>query len=1245
MANPNQTTAFRFFKSRGYSDVQAAGIIGNLLGESNLNPSARGDRGAARGIGQWHPDRWSRYVNHLPNGADPYSLENQLDFVDYELHHHEKAAFKNLMAATSVDAATAAFIGYERPAGWTPQNPRAGHNFSGRLAFAEGVLGKGQGLPEPVAPMYQNGVLGQANNRSTTGPSDNPYTVDSGHASISDITPNNPFTVDEVAAQNAEIEAQRQAMTPGPIETAQLALEQENSLAWIFKQAPQFRPVAGHQTNWDEVTKDIPEEYWDKFVDSSSPAQDEYIRKSIIDQMRADQKLANAGGWGVAARIAAGATDPVAWAAGAGITLATEGTGLPAFLAARYGKLGTVALGALEGAGGAAVPEAIIHAKKPTSTNSELLMGIAAGALLGGAFGSFAKTPAQEAVDAAFTKQGEDMLKARLPSPQSTAGAAQASVKQPLRTDISEIVRDGADLVDKPFGGSVRFDLAGSLKKSDNPLVRILGNVLVEDGVRNAKGVTPVSVSEEASKMFHKSEVRWRKSFNYAFKAYAKRTGIKPSEFRVTRTKFAKDVTEYVRSRNPMDNFESEAVSVGNEFRAMMKDFHDLAANPGIVDGSTRRAVRGFDRFTDNPHYVPRSFDLGAIGSALEKFGTDNLARLIARGMQSVNKELSDELAQKFGHGYIQKLYSLSAGELSRNQRALAGEDMDALKQLLFDGTDLSQAELDDILLGLKKPAQGGAVPRAKKRLFYDENFGLEMGYSDGSGSEFFKISDLFMNDADDLMKSYSRQMSGRIAMARLRVRNPKWQPGDEGSEFLIDGVTNDSEWETLMSKVIAVGAETGSTSQTRAATRNLQFAYDTIVGRPHWDEYTKFAQGLRMLRDYNFLRVMGQVGFAQVPEFFHAASSLGMRAMFTNMPSLKAMWRNAKTGQLDDALAAEWEDLTGFGADYLRHSDLRRVDEFENPLGGIREDSLLGKIDHAQQVGKRAMGVMSGMTPVNTFLQRVTGRGIFNKFALMAQQGAPLEADKRMLGLGIETPMLNRIADQIRKHATFDGKRLKLMNFKKWDDPEAMAHFENGVSRYARQLIQENDIGNMAAWMSRPTARTLLQFRTFMISAWAKQFLHGLNHLDFKTFASFTTTAFVGAMTYIMRTYANSVGRSDGAEWRDKQLSISRIVASGLQNSSWFTLIAPFADTAWTSLGNESVFTGRNTQQKTDLVLGNPTVSLINQVLKAPKSAIDLARGNGNKADANAIKQMLIMQNTMGITQLFNLMVGGLEN
>lgn len=152
--------AMRYYTGMGYSPAQAAGIVGNLVGESNLNPTIVGDKGAAYGIGQYHSDR----LNALKNFAgDRYNtLDAQLSFVPHELAGSEAAAGRRLANANDVASATQAMIGYERPRGWTADNPTAGDNYAGRLRYANQAYSLYTGNPAAVASV-QNPAMPAAN--------------------------------------------------------------------------------------------------------------------------------------------------------------------------------------------------------------------------------------------------------------------------------------------------------------------------------------------------------------------------------------------------------------------------------------------------------------------------------------------------------------------------------------------------------------------------------------------------------------------------------------------------------------------------------------------------------------------------------------------------------------------------------------------------------------------------------------------------------------------------------------------------------------------------------------------------------------------------------------------------------------------------------------------------------------------------------------------------------------------------
>lgn len=1224
--NPNVRTAYDFFAARGYSHAQAAGIIGNLLGESSLNPNGpNGDGGKAKGIAQWHDDRWSVHVARAQaNGRDPRDLNAQLDFVDWELRNKEKAAFNGLMKAKTVDEATAAFIGYERPAGWTSANPRAGHNYSGRLSYASEAFGLMTGVTPP--PVTTLGIAGEpsAYQVGASGNSVNAFDA---------VQPVVPFTD---AEQRAMDQAREDALPDVSIwQGTQDAINTDWSMSALWRDRPDAAPDANFRLDRklvDELTDGLPEQYWDRFGDAQSLVHAQGMRQALDKQLAAEQRLATMGAAGIGLRVAAGLTDPLAWAAAAGVSVASLGVGAPAAMAARFGKAGMVGVSAAEAGIGTAVSEGVLQASKPTAELSDFYWGVGLGMGLGGAFGALRKNPATLEEAAKFEQIGKELRNSTSMTPSgSTAGAMQVNPREGLRMDTADIIRDAERpaVMDAP-----RFDVAGSFKKSDNDLTAMIGNVLVEDGARNTKGITPIGASEVQQQLQLKADAKWSRTAKANYRAYLNRNSG------ASRQDFAREVTAFTRNRDVLVEFDPAVKAQGAMMREVLGDFAELGANPGKIDGRTMRAVRGFEGLTRNDFYVPRIFDLGAVQDALTKYGHRSLSGLIAKGMRDVNADLSEELAEKFAYNYVKKLHSLSAGELQQASRAFSGEDLDALKANLMADTDLSEADLDAIVSHMKPGPKDGASRHGKSRMFYDENFGMVLPFSNGQpGGQFFRISDLFLNDADRLMSSYTRQMSGRIAMARLEIRNPKWVEGDAADEFFAQGITSDGEWQTLMDKVRDVGDQKGIQGATKKDIERLSWAYDTIIGRPKWNEGSDWNQFLRMARDYNFIRVMGQVGFAQLSETMNTVSQLGLKASFTNMPSFRSLWRNAKTGLLDDALAQEIEDITALGTDWVRHDSHRRHDLFDNPLDTWNSSTVQG-IDDALQTGKRAVSAMSGMAPVNTILQRWTGRAIFNRFAQMAQGGTKMNP-RRLEALGLDAERVEAVYEGIRQHATFDGKRLKSMNFGKWTDREAVANFEAAAFRLGRTIIQENDIGQMAMWMSHPLARTFLQFRSFMLASYTKQTLQGINFLDTTTATAFLGTMFAASLAYIARTHLNALGRSDREAYLEKRLSLGRIAAAGVQNSSWASVMPMMLDTAASPFLGAPIFDARNTELKSEAILGNPTADLASGIFEAGGTLGGLANGKTfSQADARTMLRVLPFQNLNGIAQLTSTMI-----
>jgi hypothetical protein len=111
--------AMDFFTSRGFTKEAAAGIVGNLVAESGVNPkSEQYGGGPGRGIAQWSVDqRWQTYLKFAKNRElDPLDLEAQLRFIVHEMPSQMGDSAKSIKTMTDATAAAKLFMDkYERP--------------------------------------------------------------------------------------------------------------------------------------------------------------------------------------------------------------------------------------------------------------------------------------------------------------------------------------------------------------------------------------------------------------------------------------------------------------------------------------------------------------------------------------------------------------------------------------------------------------------------------------------------------------------------------------------------------------------------------------------------------------------------------------------------------------------------------------------------------------------------------------------------------------------------------------------------------------------------------------------------------------------------------------------------------------------------------------------------------------------------------------------------------------------------
>ncbi len=1244
--------------------------------ESRLDPRAQNPKSSAGGLFQFIDSTWKSYGNGK-NKYDAYAnadagarfIRDNMNGLKQSLGRdptpgeiylaHQQGLGGAINILRDPNRLAAEVVGSKAVALNLPGDKRAMAGSITAGEFAKLWDAKINGVQGPAL------VSGGAHTNSLS--TDSPFTVaDTLNPEVAPITQGeidtNRFLNDHQQREaDRAAEAEREANTPGLLEGAKLAIQNTWSVAAPFKALGYQTPDPDFKLSPEllkELGDGVPDQYLDEFVGAVSEEHAVAIRDRLMAQLETDQKLASMGATGVALQIGASFLDPGAIAATAAIGAATGGFGLPAALAARFGKIGTVALGAVEGAVGNLATDIPLVMTNPTMRASDLKYSIGTGIVMGGAFSAFRKgNTILAAENSQIDNIGRQMQREAIDSVApdgSSVGAAQAMRDPTYRTDDL----DNASLwrkVDKNFElvmGRVRFDLSAQFMKSKNPMVRGLGNYLVENAAGNRKGkITVISASETQRRLNKVATFQWSKTYGDQWDKYRKRKGIRLWNAGEEQRKFSEQVTAWQRAKGiEKDAFDPEVKAAGAEFDRIMKDWWKKAREEGIT-----RSEMGVDG------YVPRIPHLENARSLIHRFsydrtgkaGRDGLTELFYQSIKKSQPEIDDVLARKMGYAMVDRMGKLAAGQELAAARAISGDDLDDFKAFLIDAGSFSDAEIEDAIGMLTKSSSkevdAGGSSRLKHRVLLDENHSLTIRDRNGIPQE-VSIKDFYVNDANVLMHIYNRNMSGQIALARMKIPHPT-----EEGKWLVDGIRSSSDFETLLEQVKGVANEEvkrGNVGGLEDDLTNLRYAYNAIAGIPNYNQTSDWARFLRVMRDFNFARLMGQVGFSQIPEIGRVASQSGIKAFYAGMPSFRQIIEAARTGKMSDLLADELDGIGAFGSDHVTSRFFVHQDDLGVPLN-FQSTSRVGRVINAVEPKLHALNrgitFASGMAPINAVFQRWASRAFAVKFVNMAKFGDKIDMDRMKL-LGLADADVEAIFDNIRKHATFKGgvekgSKLEALGIKNWDG-KAVAAFESAMYRASRNMILENDVGQVFKWMQSPLGATIMQFRSFAVGAWTRALMQGINMHDMPAFMGFMSATFLGSLVYAGQQHLNLLGDPNRDKKLRERLSLTNLGLAGFQRSSESSLLPMAVDVPLSLMVGEPLFDYRSSGLKTDLssIFANPTGDLLKTAGNAVQGITTAIGGDDYSAtDFRSLTQALPGQRVIAAQWFFNWMASSL--
>lgn len=389
-------------------------------------------------------------------------------------------------------------------------------------------------------------------------------------------------------------------------------------------------------------------------------------------------------------------------------------------------------------------------------------------------------------------------------------------------------------------------------------------------------------------------------------------------------------------------------------------------------------------------------------------------------------------------------------------------------------------------------------------------------------------LGDLFNQDILSLYRSYARRTAGEVAMA---------QYGVYGKPML----------ETFRR---TADAQNASVDELKAFER----VASEFLNEP-WGKYDNIGWA-KNLRTITSAARLGGMGFTQFGELGNAIPAVGVRAVLSNIGSIRrlrkeiGMWKSgqaAKNPILDD-FDATYGFIGGDG-----YNMTRLFDAPENNIELYDQESI-GVLTKAIRAGSHFNSVSSGFRMIHA----VQVRGMSEQIVKKALRFIHLNKESKALDdMGVTQEMRDYFTRYMDKLATFDSRgNLKSLDLYAAPEipPRVIQDFAQTVERGAGQIIQRTFIGETGPWAHNEFLKLLLQFRTFGVTSIEKQW--GRNVANYGALRSLAVL--VGAMGFALpihfaRVHTATLGmsRKDREEYLEKRLNVAAMARATVAYTS----------------------------------------------------------------------------------------------
>lgn len=788
--------------------------------------------------------------------------------------------------------------------------------------------------------------------------------------------------------------------------------------------------------------------------------------------------------------------------------------------------------------------------------------------------------------------KGEEVAAANLPLIGMGAASSEVSPNPPTPKPKTHLDLDLSGVTDarpsmsaqlKLLGRTIlstRFDMPGLTGNSEAPTIRRATNALAKDPLPKADGSPSIYSASEWVVDRHAATMAELHSFNDAvYGEYVKSTG----KGAMPRREFFEHVGLAVRRPRGAYTADELINRAADKHRDIAKAVHGYGE---------RHMVKGFDSFDADDAYLTRMGDRPEIDRLTNDpaVGYANVLQVVAEAIKKKSEHLDDEMAVKLAKVWVKNIGTSNKGSDVFRGRMFRDSPEAVARTLREVVPDITDAQIEDILFAAapRKPGEN-TITRARRRIAMDETHTIPLPNGETLG-----VEDLLINNSEDLMQLYARQVIGAAGLAET-FRVLKSAPGEvlESVDQLIAKARTEAE---------GLGLKPHDYEGDLA---KLEVYAKVVAGIP-LNEDTATNRILRNIHNLNFIRTMSTplAGMQNFSEIHGAMSELGASVTMKMLPEFGNVFARTADGQLERPLMRDLEILFGPGTDLLNHRVSERIARFG-------EEAAATKLHKAEQIiasAQRMSGIVSGQSHGTVIAQKWVAGGVAQRFYDIAASGK-LPSAWRLAGAGLTEEMAARVNKMLVdpnvakvETGAMGGAKITSFDLGNATDVEAAMAFRNAVAKTTYRMSLRNNPTEYAKWMTTSAGKMISQLRVFGFTSWTNKLLFELGARDVAMVRGVIITSAMAGLYYVARTYVDSVGKPDRDKFLQGRLTPAKIGGAMFSRAAYSSLLPMAADTAAESLNSKPVFSyARSSGLGGGALLGNPTWDWVTAAYHVP--------------------------------------------